>query len=73
MPGNQDQLSEWVSVSEAARLLGVSRYVILRRIRSGEVQGAVRIFSGKKPIFRLPRDEVVRHRHPVASGSGDRP
>lgn len=52
-------MSEFVNVSEAAKILGVSRTLVYRAIQRGQLHPlpASPLYDGRGPV-RLPRDEV---------------
>jgi excisionase family DNA binding protein len=48
----------WLTVNEAAHLLGVSRITIRRRIWEGDLE-VVRLGSGPRAPIRIPHDVLV--------------
>lgn len=64
MQAQDQELPTRVGITEAARILGVSKDTIRRRIASGELQ-AERIFHGSNAPIRIRLDELERHARPI--------
>ncbi|MBM4484444.1 excisionase family DNA-binding protein [Rhodococcus hoagii] len=60
----------YVSMAEAARMVGVSRHTIRDRIIDGQLP-AVRVGTGPRAAVRIRVSDLEALLHPIAAGTAD--
>jgi predicted RNase H-like nuclease (RuvC/YqgF family) len=58
----------YLTVGEAATLLGISRQAVHDRIRTGKYPRAEKVVDGKQERYEIPRDDVLAEVAELSSG-----